>query len=616
MPLSKRSSILTILFGSAVLVSAATLLHERQNERQNQSQLVTPLEDTVTVNPLKSETPSAKADNFKFHPKANTTYTYAFDRSILIQTGQGDAKKAMPEITYDGEFDLGVTAVDKESGFEAYITQRFSKKTLQSLAGASIPQPSKLRFKVNTATETIEILAPLNPSENEKQQTAILKDLLACWLFPFRYDTTGAYSAKLTPLAPENNLPRIQKTKIAYLKSATPTPEILTSNHVLQWNTDLRIPNQVRGEETSQFNGDQFKLFTQSKYLVQLVKTKPGVELLAAQDSHPESLSIAPEKAGQSENPLGRIYKSSKTWTSLRDQLTRIQDLNSHDQLGLFGDLTALVKSNSKTPGELFNLLQSQDAIKLGSQSPLFKSVIGALLTAGTPEAQSTAIQIYQDPNCPTSGKGAILSALTTTQAPINPETRSFLNGIMLNDPNPDLAAGAGFALGSSLQVNGQESSQLSIQQAVQSIQNSWAAVSATKNVAQELALLDAMGNSGNSSFLSTIEEVINTANTANTANTSGARTSDNPADLALKAKAVFALRFMNDPNSPQILINSLGDNAPGVRLAAASAMGFAKWNSKFQTPLQNCARSDSSSQVRNACQKTLEQVSTSESQP
>src|SRR6185503_11910265 len=97
-------------------------------------------------------------------------------------------------------------------------------------------------------------------------------------------------------------------------------------------------------------------------------------------------------------------------------------------------------------------------------------------------------------------GKGTILAALTTTQAQLSPSTRDFLLGETEGQNDVDLANGAAWALGSSLQGSPNDSN---AQRSIASLQDAWGtALNATHPESEELVLLDAMGNSGRNEFL------------------------------------------------------------------------------------------------------------------
>lgn len=593
MPLGHRTRLLAPLLGSAVLVSIGILFYQWQNQPQSNPEAQQDEPPVVQQNLTAQGKGSATEESTQilFQPKEGYLYTYSFDRNIEIKS---ELKNTIPKISYDGELDLGIIKAN-EKGFEAFITERLSKKTIQNLRGAEVPAPIALRVAVDSKAETVSILSPKALNEGEKQHAAILKDLISCLLFPLHMDTTGIYKAQLTTLASEDGLPRFQKKKISYLPSKTPTPEILSSSHIMQWDPKLRLPHLINGSETSQFRGEKFNLLTQSDYSIRFLKHRKGLGELnerLTQVLQIDTLTLA--DSGSAKRPL----KSTINWPSLHDQLMRLGEMSKHDQLEVFGDLTQLLKDQPKNILDLIGLVQSQDVIRLGAQSQLFKTAVGALVTAGSPDAQAAAIQLYQDSNCPVSGKGTILSAFTTTQASLEPATRNFLTNIMLNDSNPDLSSGAGFALGSSLQqsngqgTEGSPPAQQSVQQAIQAIQSSWSGALEARNISQESVLLDVMGNSGNSSFMPAIQGAI-----------------DNSTDPALTAKAVFALRFMNSTESTQLLVANLANANTNIRLAAASAIALAQGSPAFQTPLRNCAQSDTASQVRTTCQKALDQV-------
>ena len=241
------------------------------------------------------------------------------------------------------------------------------------------------------------------------------------------------------------------------------------------------------------------------------------------------------------------------TWDDLSKKLSALDGMPRSEQLEVFGELAALLKSGD-TGGDngavatALSFLRGQGAIALGLQSALFNVTVGALAAAGTPEAQAAAIQVYQDPSCPTTAKGAILSSLTTMQAATTSSTQDFLSTEMNGQSNQDLAQGAAYALGASLQATPSQA-------ATAQISDGWTQAVADNSISQEMALLDAMGNSGLPTYLPTIETVINGANSA------------------LQAKALFALRFIPGDEPLAILQAHLQDPNPQLSQASAAAL-------------------------------------------
>ena len=203
-------------------------------------------------------------------------------------------------------------------------------------------------------------------------------------------------------------------------------------------------------------------------------------------------------------------------------------------------------------------------------------------------------LKFYKDPDCPVSGKGTILAAFTTTQATLQPTTREFLATEMKSEANGDLAHGAAFALGASLQNTSNDAQSAT---ALEQIRQSWQLLTSQGsggNLGDQLALLDAMGNSGRSEYLSELQKTI-----------------DESGNPDLRAKAVFALRFMSGSDATQMLSQHLTDADSKVRLASAEAISQARWNEEFREPLQTCAASELLARIQAVCQAALTHAST-----
>lgn len=294
-----------------------------------------------------------------------------------------------------------------------------------------------------------------------------------------------------------------------------------------------------------------------------------------------ETLSLVPMQEALDPAELG------VTWEKTRTELLGLGSLSNSEKLRVFGDLVKLLRAGKVTAMELRELL-GRDAIRLGSLSPLFQSVVGALATAGGPENFAALRAIYADPDCPVSGKGSVQAALTTTEAPIDAPTRDFLAEAMRVEQNRELANGAAYALGSALQRAPDDASSRS---AIADIHSAWAA--AGGNVPAQLSLLDVMGNSGRLEFLPSIRGAMDTRN-----------------DPSVQAKAVFSLRYVDSMEANALLAAQLANPNPPLREAAIEAVRMGTWRESYRPALETCASSDPVEKLRTACGAALVQSS------
>jgi hypothetical protein len=520
---------------------------------------------------------SATGMGLRFQPRENQRYIYSFKRKIIFH---GLAAGKTPEVAYHGEFFIDVLHVDLES-FEALITDR--------VAEYGHPSPVALRLRMDTRGDHISLAgtATATPLQSSPlaQHEAILKDLVANWAFPLQSDTLGEYEARFEPPASEDGLTRIRKTKLSYRDPSPRLPHFVHSNHLLIWDEALALPREIQGDETTKMSQGQWEMSSESEYQMRLlaIETAPAStkNTLTAltQDESLTPASNTRRKPGSGDGDL-------PSWSVVLASLQQLADLTPDNRLKIFGDLLRLLRAGAISPDDAIALINNPDTIKAGPLSPLFKTVIGALASLGTPEAQAAVVQIYQDPNCPTAGKGSILVALTTTQATLTPSTRTFLGNEMSNATDPDLAHGAAYAVGAALQnvtPDAQSAATLAM------VHQLWQ--SNANNSSEQSVLLDVIGNSGQGEYLPELEGVI----------TSGS-------DPSLTAKAVFALRFMTSDVATQIIATNLSNSDVRIREAAVSAIQAAKWNSDFSTPLQACAKSETVTSIQSTCQSILAQ--------
>lgn len=507
-----------------------------------------------------------------YNPKAGRRYVYSFQRRITIH-GLPQKSAAPAELTYHGQLDLDVINSNSQS-FEALVRAHLAEHPSKDLA----KEPVTLKIKMSSSGDQLEVFGA--NSQRPSQELAVLKDLLSLWGFNLQEDTVGAYEARF------ENEP-IKKTKLGYLASKTqssPLPEVVESEHFLGWDEYRALPHEISGHEKTRMgqvasSQSGSTISANAEYQILLVKdqaldAQSAKTALNFNESETLAISTKPETSDNGED-----------WSTLRSELLALDSKDSDTQLKAFGNLARFLKLHSDATGDLMDLLRAQGAIQLGMQSALFKAALGALITAGTPEAQAAALKIYSDPSCPVSGKGAILSAFTTTQAPLTPSTQDFLASTMKNEPNADLSQGASYALGSSIQKTSDESKKTD---AIEALRERY--LNSSGNLSDQLAALDAIGNSGQATYLPDLRAIIQSSDAA----------------AILKAKAVFALRFIQSSEATDLLSQSLASADAQVRQSAARAIAMARWSDSFRKPLQTCASKDPVSSIQSICRSTL----------
>lgn len=528
-------------------------------------------------NPAKSlsEAPSARApatsgrESAFYLPETGMRYVYRFRRDLTFTSEKGASP--MPPVAFQGEFYVDVLQADPRA-FEAVVSEKID--------GSPSPRNPLARIEADARGDQLSFFRADGLTEEEKQHVSVVKDLVALWLFPLRFDTVGEFDARFEPLPASQGFARERKTKLAYLTHAPNTPAIVRSRHEMLWDFALHLPAEVKGEETTKLGAGNTALTADTRYLLKFSARERSPAFahdLLTGLSGPDSLALDTRKPASLEDHPD--YKKLR-WADVLARLRNVDQLTPLQQLEAFGDVTKYLKMHPEKARELAALLRDPTLLQAGANSALFKNLVGALATSASPEALAALREAYDNPAISVGGKGTILAALTTTQAPIDAATRDFLAQKMASERDPRFEQGAAFALGSALQ-NPSGGDQAAIQQ----IQSSFDASAG----ASRMAMLDAMGNSGRSEFLPTLESELQSADSA-----------------AVKAKAMFALRFIKSPAAVQDLIAGLSSAEGAVREAAAAAMGAADWSESFRAPLEKCRNGDALANVQNACASTL----------
>jgi hypothetical protein len=395
----------------------------------------------------------------------------------------------------------------------------------------------------------------------------------------------GNFEARFEPLPAENGFPRERKTKLAYRAAAAAVPEVLASSHILRWSRSLHLPETIRGEESTRLGAAANSLVALSQY-----------ELLFRSQAHAPEISSAylrglDQNASLALDTATPDFSSHPDyakldWNTILHQLRGLGDLPGGQQLAVFGDALRYLRLHPEKLSDLAEMLRDPGLLKLGSSSPLFKTIVGALATIASPEALLALREAYEDKNLAAPSKATILAALATTQAPIDAPTREFLAEKMRSEQDPHLSQGAAFALGFALQ-NAANDSQAA--NAIRQIESAWHALPPT--LGDQLALLDVMGNSGRAEFLPDLKSTI----------------AGSP-DPSLRARAVLALRFIKNGAATQELAARLADKETVVREAAAGAIALADWSETFRSPLERCSQLEAVGRIQESCRNTLGQ--------
>lgn len=517
-----------------------------------------------------ASSPSAGDETRSFLPEAGYRYTYAFRRDVKFE---GDLGSGLPKVSYTGQFHADILRADARS-FEAVLSEK--------IQGADSPSRPLVRIEADARGDALHVFSLNGLTELEKQHASVVKDLAALWLFPLRSDTTGDFEARFDPLPAEQGYAREKKTKLAYRSKAPNTPAILSSEHHLRWSFALHLPVEVKGRESTRLGKGNTALLASSAYELLYTTRAPSPALSQAALAalrQPDSLALDTSHPDLSEHP----DYAHLDWNTLLRDLKDAGKLTNSKQLALFGDVLKFLHLHPEKASDLASLLLDPALLKAGAASPEFRSIVGALATFASPDSLTALRDAYQDANLAGPGKGMILSSLTTTQAQLDSATRDFLAQQMQSATDPRLSQAAAFALGSALQ-NAPGDAQSA--RAVELLSQNLAAAS---SVPAELAALDVIGNSGRADFVPSLETVIQ---------------GDAPAQV--RARAVFALRFVNTPGAAQDLVSALASSEAAIRESAANAIATGTWREAFRAPLTQCSSRESVTRIQASCAQTL----------
>ncbi len=502
----------------------------------------------------------------KFTLVPNHLYQYGFEKKVTIE----GFKNAIPEIKISGNLFLHV--LESRSGITKLMVW-------QEIAGFSNSK-EKFLIKISPAQKKYELYASVKSDHSSEEENNVLKDLLAHFFYFTNEDTVGKYRFRLglADIKSDNQLV-LFKTNKEYENPTKTTPKVTKFVQKI-YLSEGEYPQRILAKELASIGEGEFSFRSQSLTKIHFQKSSRSVPEIAVTDfTRNIPLQLVAQKLSLEQHPeYQKIH-----WPSLLAKLAKIQDLSTSGQLELFGDLVKALKLDPTRISELRKMLLDKGVIQAGAGSPLFQAIVGALATNGSADAQATLQEIYKHPAIPQSGKGSILSAFTTTQAPPSPETLDFLKDAAEGEPDIDLAQGALFALGAAIEKT------KSAENEVQYLLRKWQEAQSSGSLDQQLAVMDALGNSGRVEFFETISTQAKSASV-----------------VALRARATFALRGIDTDSSRNILIAALSSTDSTIRYGAASAIYQAPWNVAFLNPLASCSQTETDTTIRNSCQESL----------
>lgn len=475
-------------------------------------------------------------------------YFYGFSEKETASSGRAPASEVRPETkpkkipvgaefaTYRFKRNVEATLAGQkwiEMGYEGRLSVEIESspnRTTQlnlsfTLEGTHEPS-STLSAEISPEGQVNTISVPKFANE---QQVAVLKDLLALYQFEGREDANGKYLATFTE-TDQNQL----KIKTRYLDSKT---EIVFSEHQRKLSIDSAFPEWIRGTEESRVGVDEASsLQTRSTYEFTLVPSegKRLVKNVSKSESEKVSFSLQ-ERPGDL-----RVQAKGLRGVAFQRALKSWAQISPTEQLQLFRKIH---RSLAQSPEELIHLRNWMKAHPKNPEALAFG--VGVLATVGSEAAQAELLRLYQTTE---NLRHLILTSLTTTEVQLDETTQQFLQQkASETETHPDIAMSAAFALGASLKKEPNPEFE-------RTLSDLWRDAESPET---RLGYLDAMGNSGSARFLPSIETALHSES------------------VAMREKAVFALRWIDDPQARTLLDQAEKDPDSRIQVQATLARRF-----------------------------------------
>ncbi len=494
---------------------------------------------------------------------------YLYQKKIQIE-GFG---QQIPDIHIRGVFSIEPKVKKGEMG-EYFVSFDFQKPQNDSISAF-------VRYR--QSNHSMELFIDSHSTKVDQENLNVLKDLLAQFFYLSNEDTVGTYRYQISKFENgSSNNQFLRKTKKEYLKGFR-APRIDEFVQQIELN-QKSVPIKIQVKERSSIGDQPYSLASNSNSKFEFLKMVASRQSsdLSKNFQQKVSLQLIATQLALDQNPeYQKIH-----WPTVLQEIQKIAELSASEQLRVFGDLVKALRLDPSRVADLRKILFEKDVISKGAESQKYQSIVGALATDGSVQAQEILVEAYQHPQNPQSGKGSILGALTTTQAPLSDQTIEFLKQASEHDPDIDLRNGALFALGSAIEKVKEPESE------IQFLKRKWSEALSSQDLQQQLVVMDAMGNSGRVELFPEVSEQAKGAS-----------------QVALRSKAVFALRGMNLTGARELLAKSLMDLDPSVRFGAASAMYQAPWSIEFANPVSQCSKGESVDSIRNICTEVLQKV-------
>jgi len=495
---------------------------------------------SVTVEPILNSRTSQTVRRESFH----------FKRAVhakLTDSSKGQAShRPFADLDYEGTFFVDSL---KNDGNNSKARLSFDL----SIRGKHVQSdvPFWVTFAKDGAIRRIETESPdvsAAKSDDRQDMINVLKDFVSIYAFRTRQDTTGTYEARWSE-TPE----KVHFEKTRYRDSKLTSVTIVKSSHdVVLSKTGTLV--SMQGMDRVKMAAGTEAIETDSSYEL----TRQGTSVVKAQ-AKTDTKSLVPTSI---QLEMTHTAFEAPTWSSTQASLNRIQSLGKPARLSLFHDLLKTLKKNPE------HLKDFQDWVMAEKNEPGILSFgIGVLATLGTEASQKALVSWFQD--LPAS-RHSILTALSMTEAKLSDDSKNLLNQLIgQKGQNADLAYDAALVLGSEIRKDPSGE----VASAVRTLTDLYQTASAGHQAFEQMIYLDAMGNSGSSAFVSVVEQNLASS------------------DEAIRAKGVYAARFMNTSVAQPLILRGLQDPSPTVRLSAVKAVLYQSNAAPYLSMLESYAQ-------------------------
>jgi|GEM_PF-4925968 len=409
-------------------------------------------------------------------------------------------------------------------------------------------------------------------------------------------DFNGRYSAPYTFALPEEGLARITKgtrtyaasgstqklTKVAPLVRSLPATggELVLELATFQPRS-LRSHVEVELVASSRTIGQSLshlELTPAGQAVVATVDARKLQEDFSARTARgvrPGDLA-ARDADARIEERIQREELGSETWASLLEKAGE----SSPDRAKLFLKFKALFLLHPEACRDASALL----ATSKGPHETTFQLVAGALVSAGTPEAQHALVAAIDATSDRLPHQRTLSSLLGTVSKP-TPDSESLLRSLVKGHAQDEVRDTARLALGNvARSLQGQEP-----QRAERLVQDSIAFAQSASSPQERVVALQALGNTGAPQSLDVL-----------------ARTVKEP-DATLRQTGASALRFIESDEAERMLLElATRDASDRVRGEAVSALSFRTLSPQTVAELRQQVRKDPSESVRQLLVKVL----------